>query len=378
MKRWLIGAAAAAACVGAAHAQSNVTLYGFLYSGLRYVNNSGGHSVTGLATGPSRWGMRGNEDLGNGRSALFTLESGFDMGSDSSRQGGRLFGRQAYVGLNDNGLGTVTFGRQYDMVASFLSPYVPAGKWNGYMAHPGDVDNLNFQFRLNNSVKYVTPVINGFQAGAVYSFGEVAGSSKQNSAHSMGLKYKSGDFSVAAAYMRVNNPATAVSEGNWNTILLPAFTSTSQRNAYTVSPQAMTTVGVAADYQAGSVKYAAAYTQVRYDKVGGTVAGLPVSDAKYSNLDLNVAYSVNASWQLGAGYTYTFGKVDATGFKPKYHQFNLMTNYFLSKRTILQLAAIHQRAAGDAQNAYILYGSTGGASSSRGQTMLLAGIFHLF
>ena len=378
MKKWLVGAAAAVAWAGIAHAQSNVTLYGFLYSGLRYVNNSAGHSVTGLATGPSRWGARGTEDLGSGRSALFTLESGFDMSTGTSRQGGRLFGRQAYVGLNDNALGTVTFGRQYDMVASFLAPYVPTGKWNGYMAHPGDVDNLNFQFRLNNSVKYVSPVINGFQAGAVYSFGEVAGSGKQNSAHSMGLKYKSGDFSVAAAYMRVNNPASAVSEGNWNTILFPALTPSSQRSAATISPQSMTTFGVAAEYQAGDFKYAAAYTQSRFDRMGGTVAGLPATDVKYQNVDVNLTYSVNPSWQLGAGYTYTFGKVDATGFEPKYHQINLMTNYFLSKRTILQLAAIHQRAAGDAENAYILFGSTSGASSTRNQTMLLAGIFHLF
>jgi predicted porin len=378
MNKWVIGVALAAACSSAAHAQSAVTVYGFLYSGLRYVNNSKGDSVTGLATGPSRWGMKGTEDLGDGRSAVFNLESGLDISTGTSRQGGRLFGRQAFVGLSDVKAGTLTLGRQYDMVASFIAPYAAVGKWNGYMAHVGDNDNLNFQFRLNNSVKYVSPDVGGFQAGAVYSFGEAVGSSKPNSASSAGLRYRDGNFSAAASYLRVNNPATAVPEGNWNTILFPALTSTSAINPYSVQPDAMTTYGLAADYQWGKAKYALVYTQSQFDEVRGSVVGLPVTDVRYRNIEANIAYSVTNAWVLGASYTFTTGKVDATDFKPKYHQVNLMTNYFLSKRTILQLAAIRQQASGDAQNAYILFSSGSGASSSRSQTSLLAGIFHVF
>jgi predicted porin len=378
MNRWLTGVVVAAACGGAAHAESAVTLYGFLYSGLRYVNNSGGDSVTGLATGPSRWGIKGNEDLGEGRSAVFNLESGLDISTGTSRQGGRLFGRQAFVGLSDVKAGTLTLGRQYDMVASFIAPYAATGKWNGYMAHVGDNDNLNFQFRLNNSVKYLSPVVGGFQAGGVYSFGEAVGSTKQNSASSAGLKFKEGNFSAAASYLRVNNPATAVPEGNWNSILFPALTSSSALSPYSVRPASMTTYGLAADYQLDKTKFALIYTQSQFDQVAGTVAGLPITDVRYRNIEANVSYSVTTSWMLGAAYTFTTGKVSATDFKPKYHQINLMTNYFLSKRTILQLAAIRQYASGDAQNAYILFSSGSGASSNSSQTSLLAGIFHIF
>ncbi|AEI82950.1 hypothetical protein CNE_BB2p01390 (plasmid) [Cupriavidus necator N-1] len=47
-------------------------------------------NVSGL-----RWGLPGVEDLGSGMKAVYTLESGFDLDSGASGQGGRQFGRQA-------------------------------------------------------------------------------------------------------------------------------------------------------------------------------------------------------------------------------------------------------------------------------------------
>ena len=79
----------------------------------------------GLSTGNlsgSRWGIKGKEELGNGLAAIFQLEDGFDITNGTSGQGGRLFGRQAYVGLSDTRFGTVTLGRQYDSVVDYLQP----------------------------------------------------------------------------------------------------------------------------------------------------------------------------------------------------------------------------------------------------------------
>ena len=45
---------------------------------------------------------------------MFTLESGFNVRGGDLGQGGRLFGRQAFVGLK-SGFGTLAFGRQYTM-----------------------------------------------------------------------------------------------------------------------------------------------------------------------------------------------------------------------------------------------------------------------
>ncbi|MDR6201422.1 putative porin [Paraburkholderia graminis] len=88
-----------------AFAQSSVALYGVMDTGIEYVshaNAAGGHvmrmpGITGEL--PSRWGMRGSEDLGRGLQALFVIESGFNVRGGDSGQGGRLFGRQAWVGL---------------------------------------------------------------------------------------------------------------------------------------------------------------------------------------------------------------------------------------------------------------------------------------
>ncbi|MDI7047918.1 porin, partial [Escherichia coli] len=52
---------------GAVHAQSSVTLYGLIDSGLTYTNNQHGQKnfqATSGDTNGSRWGLRGAEDLG--------------------------------------------------------------------------------------------------------------------------------------------------------------------------------------------------------------------------------------------------------------------------------------------------------------------------
>ena len=89
----------AALCAGSASAsaQSSVTLYGVLDEGINYTNNVGGHSQVAMASGfphGSRWGLKGNEDLGGGATAIFQLENGFDVDNGRAFQGGALFGRQ--------------------------------------------------------------------------------------------------------------------------------------------------------------------------------------------------------------------------------------------------------------------------------------------
>src|SRR5512141_1736497 len=117
MKKSLVALALMGAFSGAAFAQSNVTLYGILdvniqrndpKEGTCYATVSGvGTPVScGTTTGingghqsGNRWGVRGSEALGGGLNAIFTLESGFNIDTGTSGQGGRLFGRQAWAGL---------------------------------------------------------------------------------------------------------------------------------------------------------------------------------------------------------------------------------------------------------------------------------------
>ncbi|MCY1263869.1 Gram-negative porin [compost metagenome] len=102
-----VGPLACALFIGSGHAQSatSVTLYGLVDTGIEFLNHAGANGSgsqyrisSGNVTG-SRWGIRGKEGLGNDLDAVFVLESGFNSDTGMSGQGGRLFGRQAYVGL---------------------------------------------------------------------------------------------------------------------------------------------------------------------------------------------------------------------------------------------------------------------------------------
>uniref|UniRef100_UPI003F49315C porin n=1 Tax=Cupriavidus yeoncheonensis TaxID=1462994 RepID=UPI003F49315C len=170
---WIAGAVIAAA--PAAVAAQSVTLYGVVDTGIEFVNNIGADkksvvrmpNLTG--TVPSRWGMRGIEDLGGGLKGQFVLESGFAPDSGASNQGGRLFGRQAWVGLANN-WGQVSLGRQYTMLfwaildSDILGPNIYGS---------ASLDSYLPNSRADNAVAYKGK-FGGLTIGATYSFGRDA------------------------------------------------------------------------------------------------------------------------------------------------------------------------------------------------------------
>lgn len=151
-----------------------MTLYGIIDTGVEYVSNIGAqksHVVREPAlTGslPSRWGLRGAEDLGGGLNAIFVLESGFAPNQGTSNQGGRLFGRQAYVGLNGP-WGTVSVGRLYSqiywsLIGDTMGPNIyAAGLLDAYLPNA----------RVDNAIDY-TFTYSGLTVAATYSFGRDA------------------------------------------------------------------------------------------------------------------------------------------------------------------------------------------------------------
>lgn len=368
----------------AAHAQSasgsSVTLYGVLMEGLIYSNNSLKGASIGAANGPSRWGFRGVEDLGGGMRTIFVLEGGFNPNTGSMSQGSREFGRQAYVGLASNDFGTLTFGRQYDLTQDYLAQYSSPLMWNGYTATVGDNNNFNYQFRTNNAVKYVSPIYRGLQAGVMYSFGGVAGSFGNQSAVGFGLNYAQGPVKLSAAYMRMNHPAAAASEGLWNTSQFASISAASPTFSYAIAPSSMEIWGAGGQYTIDKQTFVGlVYTHSRYDDLGVAQLGLTHGRASYDNVEANVSHYFTPVYQLDFDYTYTNGTIQPTDFKPQYHQFSLINNYVLSKRTVLYVTGIFQLAAGDAQHANIEYASgSAGASSSKRQVAVTAGIFHRF
>ncbi|MDI9690529.1 porin, partial [Burkholderia cenocepacia] len=95
------------------------------------------------------------ERLGGGLNAVFTLEQQFLSANGQALQGGTAFSRQAWVGLRQDGIGTLGLGRQYDSYTDMLGAYVSSNNWaTPYGSHLGDVDNLNAAFNFNNAVKF--------------------------------------------------------------------------------------------------------------------------------------------------------------------------------------------------------------------------------
>ena len=215
-----------------AHAQSNVTIYGLVDAGI--VSERGGKAgnITKLTSGigsQSRLGFRGTEDLGNGLSALFVLETGVKIDDGTlDNATSALFNRQAFVGLKNKDLGGLTLGRQYTPWYNTLGQVAdPFGA--GYA---GSAKNLfpagGSHTRTSNTVLYATPSLSGFSAEVSYSLGEQAGDNTAGRQIGAVLAYSTGSLNVRAAYTTLNSDVAAVgatprvSHDNGNNFLIAA------------------------------------------------------------------------------------------------------------------------------------------------------------
>ena len=168
MQHKLITGLGLALAASSSLAQS-VTLYGVMDVAVEHVTNTGASgagqtrmpSLTG--TVPSRLGFRGSEDLGDGLRAVFTLEMGLAPNSGVLNQGGRVFGRQSFVGLAGP-WGSVTLGRQYTMLFwSLLEADTLGPNIHGLASFDSYIPNA----RADNSMAY-RGTFSGFTAGATY------------------------------------------------------------------------------------------------------------------------------------------------------------------------------------------------------------------
>jgi predicted porin len=379
-------------------AQSSVTLYGIIDEGINYTSNvatsSGGKRLFNLSSGVlqgSRWGMKGVEDLGGGLKALFTLENGFDVNNGRLSQGGLLFGRQAFVGLSSNKLGTVTLGRQYDSVVDYASPVAISHQWGGYIgAHPGDIDNFNNGQRTNNAVKYTSPNLSGLTFGGLYSFGGIAGNETQNQVWSVGAGYSQGPLQLGAGYLNVRN-ANVGFFGNSSATTLSAATANATNPVISgfMSAHTYQVIGAGAAYSIGAATIGATYSNSQFKSLGDTATSGPnpqryTGSSTFNNAEVNLKYQVTPAFLMGVAYDYTKGgsTTTPTGSNPgaTYHQGSVGADYFLSKRTDLYFIGVFQKASGTDSTNKAAVASINGltASSNDRQVALRLGIRHKF
>ncbi|RQR51657.1 porin [Burkholderia sp. Bp9140] len=360
----------------AAHAQSSVTLYGILDTGLNFTSNANGHRALAMVSGDpaeTSFGIKGTEDLGRGLSAIFVLENGTNLNTGALAESGRLFKRQAFVGLASSTMGTVTLGRQYDATIDMWSPFTAAGNTIGDLAaHPFDNDNADYDYRLNNSVKYVSPTIAGFQAEGVFGFSNSPGFAN-NQAYSVGISYAAGPLSAAVAYLHQSNSNAsdtgAIAEG--------VFSAERQENI---------AAGVRWMFSGGS-NVALAYSHV---SVNNPTANAYVGDIgpqywtswRFDNFEVNGQYFLDPALSIVGAYTFTRGRLSSTAEASTiiWHQVSMMLNYALSKRTSVYLQGAYMNAHGKTgtglDSAYII--GSAGTSSTGNQSVFRLGMTHHF
>lgn len=204
-----------AALTTGAQAQA-VTVFGIIDAALEHVTRVGpaGSGLTRMPslTGsvPSRIGFRGVEDLGGGVRAVFTLEQGFVPDVGSLSQGGRAFGRQAFVGLS-GAWGTLSFGRQYTMLfwsilesdvlgpaiygTGSLDPYIPNARADNAMAWRGSFGG----WMLGATYSPGRDAVNAGNASGTNCPGELAGDARACRGWSLLVRHDAAGWGAAWA-----------------------------------------------------------------------------------------------------------------------------------------------------------------------------------
>ena len=255
--------ALASSAVMAQSTPSSVTVYGIVDAGV--VHNTGvsnkNQFVSGIMEG-SRLGFRGNEDIGGGFRAIFTLENRTELNNGTlgnrpqsgsqlpdrfadarllvpalcpvatpsgpnglptcliqgavSQVNGNLangalgvnlrngfWDRQAYVGLVTP-VGAVLLGRQYTPAYEISATFDIMGTQSSLSAGQVASFPASTEIRIDNALQYRI-VFGGLTASAMYALGNVTDNSKANRLGGVMAMYKVGPFAVGLGYNQRNN-----------------------------------------------------------------------------------------------------------------------------------------------------------------------------
>ncbi|SEN05838.1 porin [Brachymonas denitrificans] len=330
--------------MGAASAQSSVTLYGVadVYAGQtkttltlpawgqemptavavrpipmrKIVNKDTGFKSGGLQG--SRIGVKGVEDLGNGLKAVFNYEMGFNAidGDLANHSGtGVGFGRRAVVGL-EGGFGSVLLGTDYtplfnlldassvDGLSSFetVSAHIYTPRASG-VHYAGNFSGVGIQaFAGYNKVSET-------ESGAWGSYNETT----KEQGYGLGVSYANGPFMVGVAGQEFKNSY-----------------SDSDPSSFQIK---RTEAAVGATYDFGAAKLFANYINARLRATDGG-ASMGKLKAEEANIGVRVPFGA-ASVMAGYGHNRVKaynGNGDQLG-SAKGNDWVVGANYAFSKRT---------------------------------------------
>ncbi|MDN7606697.1 porin [Burkholderia multivorans] len=238
MKLKWSGGAALAMFACAAHAQSSITLYGAIDSGLVYQSTSAssfaptaknnGHLFGFKDAGiySSFWGLKGSEDIGGRYKVNFRLQGVFNSGTGrlglaDTTGGTAVFNQQATIGISGP-FGTFDAGRQFTPMiyamadtdvrnaqyfGSILTAWLGVNQAAGW---PGSNSNVPIGALYDsNALVYQSPKFYGASIGLEYAPGGVPGQIQGGTRESAVLKYSNYGLNLAAVYYNAHDTNTA-------------------------------------------------------------------------------------------------------------------------------------------------------------------------
>lgn len=222
MQKKIVSLAAAILCTSAvpvmaqtAAGGSKVQLWGIVDAAVRHTNNqgadrSGKTEMIGGGMSQSRWGLKVEEDLGNGTKALVELENRFTADNGDTTPGGVPFFQLAHIGLQTP-YGKLTMGRQWNVLFDVVTSTYASFPYSPYMEAYKPELGMAVGARSSNTLKYaIATPDRKFVGGLQYSFGE---DSKVNAASSYAALQGAGFNSLSSAWAQhVSNTAAALEQ----------------------------------------------------------------------------------------------------------------------------------------------------------------------
>ena len=316
MKKTLIAMGVLGAFSSLAFAASNVTLYGIIEEGVIVQKAKHGDNKVELNSGfgqGSRWGIKGVEDLGNGYSAGFVLEQGFNADNGNEATSGKAFSRESFLYVK-GGFGSFGFGRtgalSFAQTQAILTGWAfgtsyGASSWQSAIAN-------NFS-RMDNVLSYATPVFDGFSGHVMYSNGLTSDSEKwsdNNHYYGIGVKYQANAIRSSLIFEAADNKGSAT-----DAQLVSDVYSVQQRKALGITNWAAVKDNV---FKAATAKKKAIYV-INYGFEYNLGSWTPMFAYQFAHQDngrRTHMFGLSATAQLGGGKAifggrYVFGKDNA-------------------------------------------------------------------
>lgn len=293
--------------------KSGLILYGVADAGIQY-SRAGSNRLLQEESGAgatSRIGFLGVEQLGNGLSLRFNLESALKLkngaaGGTTTQGDSSLFNRESNVALVSNQWGRIKLGRQYPTeLSTNIDPFYGVGAFSPLASLVSLSSDLGKgatigDSRISDAVSYTTPIIGGFQVEYLYApRGVTTPGYPKASFQGAQVEYTNGPLYLGAFYDVIKTDPTAGLDSFKNRWL-------GAGGMYTFK---------------GGVNLTYEYNMTNPDKAGYLVAnshmiGLSVPNGrdwiKFSAVYRTVAgQSDRDSLAIGLGYDYNMSKTSA-------------------------------------------------------------------